>query len=82
MQAIPQASSLVENFNSRLRTYFFLRHQLGQPYLRLLQFFLNHRTFMRSRIAERTGKSPKELMTGEKHPHWLELLGFQRLSPT
>ena len=81
MQAIPRASSLVENFNSRLRTYFFLRHQLGQPYLRLLQFFLNHRTFMRSRIAERTGKSPKELMTGEKHPHWLELLGFQRFSP-
>jgi hypothetical protein len=82
MQAIPRASSLVENFNSRLRTYFFLRHQLGQPYLGLLQFFLNHRTFLRSRIAERVGKSPKELMTGEKHPHWLELLGFKRFQPT
>ena len=81
MQAIPRASSLVENFNSRLRTYFFLRHPLGQPYLGLLQFFLNHRTFLRSRIAERVGKSPKELMTGKKHPHWLELLGFKRFQP-
>ena len=82
MLTVPRASSLVENFNSRLRTYFFLRHQLGQPYLGLLQFFLNHRTFLRSRIAERVGKSPKELMTGEKHPHWLERLGFQRFQPT
>jgi hypothetical protein len=59
-----------------------LHHQLGQPYLGLLQFFLNHRTFLRSQIAEQVGKSLKELMTGEKHPHWLELLGFQRFQPT
>ena len=44
----------------------------------LLQFSLNHRTFMASRKLERRGKSPAELMTGEKHPHWLEMLGFQR----
>ncbi|MGH2416311.1 MAG: hypothetical protein ACRDEA_21990 [Microcystaceae cyanobacterium] len=24
------------------------------------------------------GHSPTELMTGAKHPHWLELLGFER----
>ena len=23
------------------------------------------------------GKSPTELMTGQEHPHWLELLGFE-----
>lgn len=40
MKAIPRASSLVENLNSRLRNYFFLRRQLGAPYLDLLQFFL------------------------------------------
>jgi hypothetical protein len=40
--------------------------------------FLNHRCFIRSEIPERVGKSPKQLMTGEAHPHWLELLGFQR----
>jgi len=44
----------------------------------LLQFFLNHRTFIRSECPERVGKSPKQLMTGQLHAHWLELLGFQR----
>jgi hypothetical protein len=78
MKNIPRASSLVENLNSRLRNYFFLRRQLGAPYLNLLQFFLNHRTFLRSQRPERVGKSPKELMTGQSHSHWLELLGFTR----
>ena len=74
----PRSSSLVENLNSRLRGYFFLRRQLGGPYLELLRFFLNHRRFLRSRRPERVGKSPAELMTGKEHPHWLELLGFER----
>jgi len=33
-------------------------------------------SFMRSRHAERQGKSPRELMTGHGHPHWLTLLGL------
>ena len=74
----PRASSLVENLNSCLRNYFFLRRTLGESYLNLLQFFLNHRRFMRSEVAERVGKSPQEVMTGQPHPHWLELLGFTR----
>ena len=78
MKQTPRASSMVENLNSRLRNYFFLRKQLGPSYLNLLQFFLNSRQFMRSECEERVGKSPTELMTGESHPHWLELLGFQR----
>lgn len=77
MESTPRASSLVENLNSRLRNYFFLRKQLGSGYLDLLRFFLNHRTFNESRVSERVGKSPTELMTGEKHAHWLELLGFK-----
>ena len=80
MKETPRASSMVENLNSRLRNYFFLRKQLGQEYLDLLQFFLNHRTFMRSEHLERVGKSPTELLTGKKQPHWLELLGFKRFS--
>ncbi len=76
MKETPRASSLVENFNSRLRNYFFLRRTLGNDYLDLLRFFLNHRTFMRSEHPERAGKSPAELLTGEPHLHWLELLGF------
>ena len=78
MKETPRASSMVENLNSRLRNYFFLRKQLGDEYLDLLRFFLNHRTFMRSEHPERVGKSPTELLTGEKPPHWLELLGFER----
>ena len=73
-----RASSLVENLNSRLRNYFFLRRHLGPDYLALLQFFLNHRRFQRSDRPERIGKSPAELLNGRAHPHWLQLLGFER----
>ncbi len=76
MKETPRASSLVENFNSRLRNYFFLRRTLGNDYLDLLRFFLNHRTFLRSEHPEREGQSPTELLTRESHSHWLELLGF------
>jgi len=72
-----RASSVIENLNSRLRNYFFLRKHLSAAYLQLLQFYLNHRRYMRSRKPERVGKSPKELLTKEEHPHWLELLGFK-----
>jgi hypothetical protein len=75
-----RASSLVENLNSRLRNYFFLRRHLGPDYLALLQFFLNHRRFVRSERPERAGKSPAELLTGRSHAHWLEMLGHVRFS--
>ena len=75
-----RASSVVENLNSRLRNYFFLRRHLGPAYLTLLQFFLNHRRFLRSERPERVGKSPAELLTGRAHPHWLEMLGYVRFS--
>jgi hypothetical protein len=77
---VVRASSVVENLNSRLRTYFFLRRQVGPDYLKLLRFFLNHRRLLRSERGERVGKSPAELLTGEPHPHWLEMLGYQRFS--
>ncbi len=75
-----RASSVIENLNSRLRNYFFLRRHLGPDYLALLQFFLNHRRFQRSEHAQRVGKSPAELLTGQSHPHWLEMLGYTRFS--
>lgn len=75
-----RASSVIENLNSRLRNYFFLRRHLGADYLALLQFFLNHRRFMRSERPERVGRSPAELLHGEAHPHWLEMLGYARFS--
>jgi hypothetical protein len=81
MAHTPRSSALVENLNSRLRTYFTLRRHLGNSYLDLLRFFLNHRRFLRSRRAERQGKSPRELMTGSGHSHWLTLLGLGPLQP-
>jgi hypothetical protein len=79
-QHVVRASSVIENLNSRLRNYFFLRRHLGSDYLVLLQFFLNHRRFLRSEHPERVDKSPAELLTGQRHPHWLEMLGYSRFS--
>ena len=75
-----RASSVIENINSRLRNYFCLRREIGSDYLTLLQFFFNHRRFLRSERPERVGKSPAELLTGQRHLHWLELLGYTRFS--
>jgi hypothetical protein len=77
---VVRASSVIENLNSRLRNYFFLRRHLGGDYLALLQFFLNQRRFVRSEHPERVGKSPAELLTGKTQPHWLESLGYTRFS--
>jgi hypothetical protein len=77
---VVRASSVAENLNSRLRGYFQLWRQVGAGSLALLQFYLNHRRFPRSEHAERVGQSPAELLTGQKHAHWLELLGYQRFS--
>ena len=76
--SVVRASSVVENVNSRLRNYFFLRRQVGPEALALLQFFLNHRRFLRSERPGRVGQSPSELLTGDAHGHWLELLGYTR----
>ena len=63
--------------NSCKRSALLLRRELGNEYLEFLQFFLNHQRFMRSECSKRVGKSPKELLTGKKHKHWLEILGFE-----
>ena len=60
-----RGSSWVENINSRLRTYYFLRRQIGPEYLELLQFYLNHHRYARSAVSSRVAKSPRELSTGE-----------------
>jgi hypothetical protein len=77
MSDVPRASSLVENLNSRLRNYFFLRRHIGNDYLDLLRFFFNHHRYARSDRPERVGISPAELLSGNSHRHWLELLGFE-----
>jgi hypothetical protein len=74
---------MVENLNSRVRVCLTNRRHLngGRAWLGLLQFVLNHRRFVRSRCAERTGRSPRELMSGQPHEHWLALLGLGPLQP-
>ena len=71
-----RSSSCVENINSRLRNYFFLRGQIGSDYLELLKFYFNHDRYTRSAVVSRVGKSPAELLSGQPHPHWLSLLGY------
>ena len=78
MAEMHRASSIVENLNGRLRGYFFPRRHIGPEYLDPPRFFLNHRPFMRGDRPERVGKTPTELLTGEAHAHWLELLGYRR----
>jgi hypothetical protein len=77
---VVRASSVIENLNSRLRKYFFRRRHLGADSLAWLQFFFNHRRFVRSEHPEREGMSPVELLTGKAQPHWLESLGYTRFS--
>ena len=40
---------------------------------------LNRAHFLRNTRAERHKKSPAEILSGKPHPHWLEMLGFERL---
>lgn len=78
MNKTERTSSMVENLNSRLRPYFFLRKEIGCNYLELLRFYLNHTKFLRSSQPHRKGKTPAEILSGNEHKHWLEMLGFKK----
>lgn len=78
MNSTERTSSMVENLNSRIKPYLFLRREIGSNYLELLRFYLNHTHFLRSSNSNRVGKTPAELLTGKQHPHWLEMLGFEK----
>ena len=71
-----RASSLVENLNSRIRVYMNLKRMVPEKYFILLKVYFNTRKYHRSRIPERIGKSPLELMTGKEYPEFLEVLGY------
>lgn len=73
-----RSSSMIENFHSRISPYFFLRREIGNNYLELLRFYLNHVPFQHSEREERLHKSPAEILTGKPHIDWLEMLGYQR----
>lgn len=74
---IYRTSSMIENLNSRIAPYIELRKQLGKQYLPMLQFYLNHSLFDRSVDPHIQGKSAAQVMTGDTHPSWIEMLGFR-----
>ncbi|OWK38085.1 hypothetical protein [Fimbriiglobus ruber] len=53
-----RANSVVENLNSRLRSYFALRRSVGPDDLERLPFFLIYRVLARSEQPERAGRVP------------------------
>ena len=72
LSTIVQSSAAVECINSILRPYLnSSRGQLSQSALNLFMFYHNHRFF---EAGARKGKSPMEILTGEKNDHWLDLL--------
>ena len=76
LKTIVRCSSIVENINSQIRPYLFLKRVLKGKFLDLLQFYLNTRKYLNSRVKERKGKSPLELLTGKDYGNWLEILGY------
>jgi len=76
LESTHRCSSIVENFNSRLRPYLDERKFISPKTLALIQFYLNHKPFMRSKHERLINKTPAQSMTGKSHKPWLEMLGF------
>lgn len=77
LDSTERTSSMVENLNSRLSPYFFIRQEIGHGFLELLRFYLNHSPLMRSDRKDYKNKTPAFLLTKEEHPTWLEMLDYQ-----
>ncbi len=76
LETTHRCSSMIENFNSRLRPYLDERKFMSKKSLGLIQFYLNHKPFMRSKHKTLVGKTPAEALTGKPHKPWLEMLWF------
>ena len=76
LETTHRCSSMIENFNSRLRPYLDERKFMSKKSLGLIQFYLNHKPFMRSKHERLKGKTPAEALTGKDHKPWIEMLGF------
>lgn len=78
LDSTERTSSMVENLNSRVNSYLYIRKSSDQSFLDLLQFYFNHTPFLRSERGYRVNKTPTEILTGKQHNSWLELLGHNR----
>ena len=74
-QTTKRSSSLVENLNSRIRRVLDSKKKVSDGFFELLRLYLNCRKYPRSRVDERSGKSPIELAIG-KSVDFFELLGL------
>ena len=79
MDKVQRASSMIENFNSRVRPYLVVKKTVNNGFLDLLRFYMNHTPIERSFREERQGKTPAERLNKATHPHWLNMLGFSPL---
>ena len=67
-----QSSAAVENINSILRPFLnSVKNQVTQEALNLFMFYHNHRIF---KHGKRKGTSPMQIVSGQQHEHWLDLL--------
>jgi len=76
LETTHRCSSMVENFNSRLRPYLDKRRFITPKRLALILFYLNHKPFARSKHERLVNKTPAESLTGKPHELWLNMLGF------
>ena len=76
LKQIVRASSLVKCMNSLIRPYLFLKRADPGKFLDLLQFYFNTRKYKRSRVSDRVGKSPIELLTRCSYENPLNILGY------
>lgn len=77
LDSTERTSSMAENLHSRISPYLLIRRQVGNGFLGLLRFFLNHEELERSAKSYREKKTPCQILTGKSHPHWIEMLGLQ-----
>lgn len=76
LRSAKRASSMVENVNGRIRTYMNLKRIVPKKFFILMKVYFNTKKYRRSRILQRIGKSPIELLTGTEYPEFLECIGF------
>lgn len=76
--ATKRASSLVENLNSRLRKVMNAKRMVPDKFFSLIQLYFNTKKYRRSQIPDRVGKSPMQMLLGEKEAiDFFTLLGFK-----
>ncbi len=71
-----RASSLVENVNSRIRVFLNDKRGMSDNHSQLIRLYMNCRKYPKSRIMDRRGKSPVEILLHTDEHDFYELLGI------